>query len=101
MAKLARFKKELAAEKETFYERKERELQDMVEKLEGLGVDKNEAVEKLGDIFKLVIKDRMTEALAPTRIDKLAWYAKERVLREHVNTSIAEKEAMHLRSRRK
>ncbi|VDM17792.1 unnamed protein product [Hydatigera taeniaeformis] len=101
LARLARFKKDLAAAREEFYERKERDLNELVDKLIGLGLERNDAEAKLRGLFDIVIKERREEVLRPTQVDKLQWYAKERVLRRHVINSILEKEAKQLRSRRK
>ncbi|KAL5965594.1 hypothetical protein TSMEX_006663 [Taenia solium] len=101
LARLARFKKDLAAAREEFYERKERDLNGLVEKLTGLGLERSDAEAKLRDLFGIVVKERQEEALVPTQVDKLQWYAKERVMRRHVIDSLLEKEAKQLRSRRK
>lgn len=101
MARIARFKKDLAAAREEFYERKERDLNELVDKLTGLGLERSDAEAKLRDLLGVVIKERQEEALAPTQADKLQWYAKERVMRRHVINSLLEKEAKQLRSRRK
>ncbi|VDK43409.1 unnamed protein product [Taenia asiatica] len=101
LAKLARFKKDLAAAREEFYERKERDLNELVEKLTDLGLERSDAEAKLRDLFGIVVKERQEEALVPTQVDKLQWYAKERVMRRHVINSLLEKEAKQLRSRRK
>lgn len=76
-------------------------MSELVEKLSSLGLEKTDAEEKLRNIFEIVVKERQVETLAPTQIDKLQWYAKERVLRQHVIDSILEKEAQQLRARRK
>ncbi|VDD83452.1 unnamed protein product [Mesocestoides corti] len=101
LAKLARFKKDLAAKKEEFFVQKEKELKELVEKLTELGLERKDAEDKLQGLFDIIVEERRVEALAPTQVDKLHWYAKERVLREHVINSILEREAQHLRSRRK
>nr|CDS21494.1 expressed conserved protein [Echinococcus granulosus] len=101
LARLARFKKDLAAAREEFYERKEKDLNELVDKLASLGLERSDAEAKLRDLFHIVIKERQEETLVPTQVDKLHWYAKERVLRRHVINSLLEKEARQLRSRRK
>ncbi|KAM7536015.1 hypothetical protein Aperf_G00000092651 [Anoplocephala perfoliata] len=101
LARLAKLKKDLAAEKENFYERKEKELSDLVEKIASLGLERPDAEAKLRDLFGVVIRERQEQALSPTQVDKLQWYAKERVLRRHVINSLLEREAQQLRSRRK
>ncbi|KAL5102725.1 hypothetical protein TcWFU_003284 [Taenia crassiceps] len=101
LARLARFKKDLATAREEFYERKNKDLNELVDKLVDLGLERSDAEAKLRDLFGIVIKERQEEALAPTQVDKLQWYAKERVMRRHVINSLLEKEAKQLRSRRK
>nr|CDS27170.1 expressed conserved protein [Hymenolepis microstoma] len=101
LARLARFKKDLAANREEFFEKKEKDLSELVEKVSSLGLEKPEAEVKLRDLFEIVMKERQVEALSPTQVDKLQWYAKERVLRRHVANSILEREAQQLRARRK
>lgn len=98
---MARLKKDLAVEREKFYERKEKDLSDLIEKVASLGLERSDAEAKLRDLFGIVIKERQEESLSPTQVDKLQWYAKERVLRRHVINSILEREAQQLRSRRK
>ncbi|KAM3172147.1 hypothetical protein ACTXT7_015155 [Hymenolepis weldensis] len=101
LARLARFKRDLAAKREEFYDKKERDLSELVEKVSSLGLEKPDAEAKLRDLFKLVMEERQVETLSPTQVDKLQWYAKERVLRRHVINSILEREAQQLRARRK
>uniref|UniRef100_A0A915EXV9 Uncharacterized protein n=1 Tax=Echinococcus canadensis TaxID=519352 RepID=A0A915EXV9_9CEST len=101
LARLARFKKDLAAAREEFYKRKEKDLNELVDKLASLGLERSDAEAKLRDLFHIVVKERQEETLVPTQVDKLHWYAKERVLRRHVINSLLEKEARQLRSRRK
>lgn len=101
LARLARFKRDLAAKREEFYDKKEKDLSELVEKVSSLGLEKPDAEAKLRDLFKLAMEERQVEALSPTQVDKLQWYAKERVLRRHVINSILEREAQQLRVRRK
>ncbi|VDL18667.1 unnamed protein product [Hymenolepis diminuta] len=101
LARLARFKRDLVAKREEFYDKKEKDLSELVEKVSSLGLEKPDAEAKLRDLFKIVVEERQVETLSPTQVDKLQWYAKERVLRRHVINSILEREAQQLRARRK
>uniref|UniRef100_A0A0X3PZ76 Uncharacterized protein n=2 Tax=Schistocephalus solidus TaxID=70667 RepID=A0A0X3PZ76_SCHSO len=117
LSKLAQLKRALAIKKEEFYSQKATELNRLVDLLAQLDCSadatlattsqdnssevKSEAVAKLKRLLELVVAERRVDTLAPTRAGALWWYSKEAVLREHVNNSIAEREAQHLRQRRR
>ncbi|KAF6774669.1 hypothetical protein AHF37_05607, partial [Paragonimus kellicotti] len=106
LTKLVNLKVDLAASEQTFYERKEKRMNKMLQDLASL--QQNEpgdgnmegAKRMLETLFQEVIKERQNEVLSGPEQDALSWYANEAVQRERYAALQAEKAQRQLRRKR-
>ncbi|KAA3676028.1 uncharacterized protein DEA37_0012013 [Paragonimus westermani] len=106
LTKLANLKVDLAASEQTFYERKEKQLNKVLQDLASLqrneSSDENmeSAKRMLKSLFQEVIKERQNEVLSGPEQDALSWYANEAIQRERYVALQAEKAQRRLRRKR-
>ncbi|KAF8570508.1 hypothetical protein P879_00800 [Paragonimus westermani] len=106
LTKLANLKVDLAASEQTFYERKEKRLNKVLQDL--VSLQRNESSDEnmegakrmLESLFQEVIQERQNEVLSGPEQDALSWYANEAVQRERYVALQAEKAQRRLRRKR-
>ncbi|KAF5402950.1 hypothetical protein PHET_03515 [Paragonimus heterotremus] len=106
LTKLANLKVDLAASEQTFYERKQKRMNKMLQDLASLQQNESgdgnmeDAKLMLENLFQEVIKERQSEVLSGPEQDALSWYANEAVQRERYAVLQAEKAQRQLRRKR-
>lgn len=93
-AKMEAYAKAVEAEREAFFAEKEATIAKLNEELKEIGLDTR-------SIFEEVVRERQEELMAPIRADEVAWFEREKALKETYLRVKAEKEEKAAKKRRK